>query len=135
MAENASEAAIRSEYRTDNLIRYLMFGVPLIAIGCLVLGKGSDHAVSNSRPTRGSLIRWRVPPVRVWAQAPQGPLKPQVYQATWLAGSGAKDESLGIRLGHPAQHVERENGFGNLPFLKRGLPPSDLVNYFANGRN
>ena len=37
MAENASEAAIRSEYRTDNLIRYLMFGVPLIAIGCLVL--------------------------------------------------------------------------------------------------
>ena len=37
MAENASESAIRSEYRTDNLIRYLMFGVPLIAIGCLVL--------------------------------------------------------------------------------------------------
>lgn len=27
MAENASEAAIRSEYRADNLIRYLMFGV------------------------------------------------------------------------------------------------------------
>ena len=37
MAENASEAAIRSEYRADNLIRYLMFGGPVIAIGCLIL--------------------------------------------------------------------------------------------------
>ena len=37
MAENASEAAIRSEYRADNLISYLMFGVPVIAIGCLIL--------------------------------------------------------------------------------------------------
>ena len=69
-----------------------------------------------------------------------GPGTPRSAKAAGLSGYlaggvGSEGRVAWYRHGCPTQHVERENGFGNLPFLKRGLPPSDLVNYFANGRN